>query len=71
MNIPLTKEMIDYIGRYGGLCRDCADENGVCPTSGLPCAGREKAIRHVLSAYNYGVANGFIDDHQQRVEPSK
>lgn len=59
-SIPLTDEVIGYIGRYGGFCRDCADENGICPTSGLPCADRAKAIRHVITAYNYGVTNGFI-----------
>lgn len=58
--IPLTKDVIRYISRYGGQCRDCADENGVCPSSGLPCGGAEKAIRHVLSAYNYGIKNGFL-----------
>jgi hypothetical protein len=58
--IPLTAKVIDYIARYGGRCRDCADENGVCPMSGLPCGGENKAIRHVIEAYNYGIKHGFI-----------
>lgn len=58
--IPVTQEVVNYIARYGGMCRDCADENGVCPRSGIPCGGHDKAIRHVLDAYNYGVANGFL-----------
>ena len=61
--IRVTDEVVDYIARYGGACRDCADENGICPHSGLPCADRGKAIRHVLTALNYGVANGFISAH--------
>jgi len=60
--IPVTAEVVDFIGRYGGFCRDCADENGVCPGSGLPCADREKAIRHVLDAFNYGVKHGFLNE---------
>jgi|GEM_PF-5916824 len=59
--IQVTNEVVDYIGRYGGFCRDCADENGVCPSSGLPCAGRDKAIRHVLNAYTYPGGEGMSD----------
>lgn len=58
--IPATKEVVDYIARYGGKCRDCADDGPVCPNSGMPCGGREKAIRFVLGAYNYGVKHGFL-----------
>lgn len=58
--IKVTQDLIDYVIRYGGRCRDCADENGVCPSSGLPCDGAGKAVRHVFDAYNYGVENGFI-----------
>lgn len=58
--IEVTNEVVSYIARYGGRCRDCADEDGICPTSGLPCEGYIKAIRHVLEALNYGVANGYI-----------
>ena len=52
--------IVSYIARYGGQCRDCADENGVCPNSGLPCAGAEKAIRHVLKALDYGIKHGYL-----------
>jgi hypothetical protein len=60
MTIPITKEVIDYIARYGGRCRECADANGVCPSSGLPCSNPEEAICHVLEAYNYGIKHGFL-----------
>lgn len=60
IHVPATQEVVDYIARYGGRCRDCADNDGVCPNSGLPCAHNDKAIRHVLSAINYGVKHGFI-----------
>jgi len=61
MSAPaIPRDVVNYVARYGGRCRDCADENGVCPQSGLPCGGAEKAIRHVLSAYQYGIDNGFI-----------
>jgi len=49
-----------YVRQYGGRCRDCADESGVCPNSGLPCANSTKAIQHVFDALAYGVNNGFI-----------
>jgi hypothetical protein len=55
-----TDEHINYIARYGGLCRDCADENGICPSKGLPCGGSEKAIRHVLQALTYGIRTGHL-----------
>lgn len=60
MQHEVSQEIVDYVIRYGGRCRECADEKGVCPGSGLPCADPEKAIRHVLRAYKYGMANGFI-----------
>lgn len=66
--IPLTDEVVRYIAHYGGMCRDCADEDGVCPRSGLPCNDSEKAIRYVINACNYGVMNGFLraaDDERQ------
>jgi hypothetical protein len=59
--VEVTDELVRYIGRYGGFCRDCADEDGICPKSGLPCDERSsKAIRFVLEALNYGMANGFV-----------
>lgn len=51
---------VSFVARYGGQCRDCADENGVCPRSGLPCAGADKAIRHVLKALEYGRQHGYL-----------
>lgn len=53
---------IDYIMRYGGRCRGCADEDGVCPSRGLPCDPEDarRAIRHVLNALNYGRAHGYL-----------
>ena len=57
-----TDEHVRYVARYGGLCRDCADENGVCPRSGLPCGGSDKAIRRVLEALSYGIKNGYVSN---------
>ena len=56
----VTDALVGYVERYGGRCRDCGDEDGVCPSSGLPCGGSGKAIRHVLDALNYGVKHGFV-----------
>lgn len=58
--VPVTDEVVAYIARFGGKCRDCADNNGTCPSTGLSCASYNKAIRHVLGAYNYGVEHGFL-----------
>jgi hypothetical protein len=59
MNL-LGKETVDYVSRYGGNCRDCADHRGVCPVSSLPCENRLMAIRWVIDAINYGFAHGFL-----------
>jgi hypothetical protein len=67
MGIPVTKQVVDYIARFGGRCRDCGDHDRICPQSGLPCGGHETAIRHVLNAYNYGVENGFLKAPPQGV----
>lgn len=59
--LPINDEWLDYIGRWGGRCLECADYVGICP-KGLPC-GREEAhaaIRHVLEAVNYGLAHGYL-----------
>ena len=56
------RDVVGYVARWGGNCRDCADENGVCPSSGLPCGGARKAIEHVLAALRYGVQHGYIAD---------
>lgn len=55
-------DVIDYVMRYGGKCRGCADENGVFPTSGLPCASDDarKAVAWVLDAVAYGLKHGYL-----------
>lgn len=55
---------IDYVMQFGGRCRDCADEDGVCPSTGLPCvsADARKAIGYVLRACAFGVEHGWMDD---------
>lgn len=58
--IPETNEIVRYVARYGGMCRDCADEHGICPRNGMACSDSEKAIRHVIGALNYGFKHGFI-----------
>jgi len=59
-SMAFTDEHVNYINRYGGFCRDCADENGVCPSRGLPCQDSDKAIRFVLNALAYGVNHGYV-----------
>lgn len=54
------EEVVRYIARYGGMCRGCADEHGICPGSGLPCEDVDKPIRHVLEALSYGLKHGYI-----------
>lgn len=54
------REAIAYVLRYGGFCKDCADENGVCPASGLPCENGEKAVKFVIKALRYGIDGGYI-----------
>lgn len=58
-------DVVSYIARYGGMCRGCADEHGICPGSGLPCDDEEKPIRHVLEALSYGLRHGYITLPQQ------
>lgn len=60
-DIPVTDDTLEYVSKYGGRCRDCADMYGVCQ-SGLPCKldERHAAIRHVLRAVNYGMAHGYL-----------
>jgi len=59
--IPTTKAVLDYI-MAGPHCRDCADGDGVCASTGLPCdpVQARKAIRYVLVRVNYGIANGYL-----------
>jgi len=56
----LPKDTLDYVIRYGGRCRECADHFGICPNSGLPCAESGRAIKWVIDAINYGAGMGFI-----------
>lgn len=58
--VKFTEQHIQYIERYNGRCRDCADENGVCPSSGLPCENSKKAVKSVLDALSYGVNNNYL-----------
>lgn len=58
-----------YVLQYGGLCRDCADENGICPGSGLPCGGQRKAVTHVVQALRYGLQHGYLRAAQREVKP--
>lgn len=55
---------IEYVLRYGGRCRECADTrvDGICDHSGIPCDVKtaRKAIAHVISALRYGVAQGYL-----------
>ena len=62
----MSDDMIGYISRYGGRCRDCADNNGICPYDSLPCepAQREEAIKHVLSARAYGLKHRYITESE-------
>lgn len=54
---------VDYVLQYGGRCRGCADEAGICPHSGLACDPDDaaKVIRYVLRAAEYGRSNGYIE----------
>lgn len=64
--LPDEKTCVDYVLQYGGRCRDCADENGVCPGSGLPCGGQRKAVTHVVQALRYGLQHGYLRTAQRR-----
>lgn len=59
----LRKETIEYVARYGGNCRDCADNHGICPSSMLPCDPdiRRAAIGYMIDAIKYGTENGFLN----------
>lgn len=49
-----------FLVEYGPRCRDCADESGVCPSTGIGCGERQQAVRWMLSAIEYGEQKGFI-----------
>lgn len=67
--LPDEKTCADYVLQYGGRCRDCADENGICPGSGLPCGGARKAVTHVVQALRYGLQHGYLRAAQREVKP--
>ncbi|MBA8846216.1 hypothetical protein FHW02_004306 [Ochrobactrum sp. RH1CCR137] len=62
--VKTFNQIIDYVMRYGGRCRDCADEDGVCPTNGTPCEPKVKraVIEHTLRSLEYGLSHGFIEN---------
>lgn len=51
--------LIDFLVNYGGRCRDCADEDGFCPQTGIGCGQRRKAVELILGAIDYGTKHGF------------
>jgi len=53
--------MAGYAMHYGPRCRECADSDGVCELTGMPCGGRLKATMFVCEALEYGFKNGFVD----------
>jgi hypothetical protein len=55
-----SEHVIQYVQQFGGRCRDCGDNAGVCPWRGMPCGDDRKAIRHVLTALYHGTHHGFI-----------
>jgi hypothetical protein len=62
--VQTFNQIIDYVMRYGGRCRDCADEDGICPTNGTPCEPKVKraVIEHTLKSLEYGLSHGFIEN---------
>jgi hypothetical protein len=58
-----TDAEIEYVASFGGRCRDCADEDGICPHSSLPCEPElaRKAIRSVITALRYGNFHGYVE----------
>jgi hypothetical protein len=59
--IPATKQVVDFV-LHGPMCRDCADADGVCERSGLPCDQMlaRRAVRYVIERINYAIAHGNI-----------
>ena len=52
-------DLLDFLIRYGGRCRDCADEFGVCPTTGIGCGERRRAAAFFVGALEYGSKHKF------------
>ncbi|WP_421580864.1 Lar family restriction alleviation protein [Shinella sp. M31] len=62
-NEPAPDDLVGYVLRYGGRCRDCADMDGVCQ-SGQPCdtEQRRAVVKHTIKALAYGIKHGFIEN---------
>ena len=62
MSLLPPKNTLAYVQHFGGRCRECADNRGVCPNTGLPCnpEQRVQAIKWVVDAINYGTEHGFM-----------
>lgn len=71
--IPDTDDVVRYVSRWGGSCRDCADNDDICPRDGLPCGigARHVAIRNVIKALNYGYSHGYLSPPPQLPEGAK
>lgn len=56
-------DVVNYIIRYGGSCRDCADNDGVCD-DGTPCDPKTfgAVIKRTLKALEYGIKHGFVQN---------
>lgn len=52
------EKLLDFLVAYGGFCRDCADECGICPQTGIGCGERRKASEFILRALEYGSKHG-------------
>lgn len=62
MTSDRDEEIIGYVSRFGGRCRDCADAFGVCPNDGTPCDTdqRRAVIAKTIRALRYGIEHRFI-----------
>lgn len=58
------EDFINFLVNYGGRCRDCADEDGFCPGTGIGCGQRRKAVEFILGAIDYGTKHGFSHGYQ-------
>ena len=52
--------LVQYVTHYGPQCRDCADEDGVCPATGIGCGQRAKAAAFVVDALIYGAKHSYV-----------
>lgn len=58
MTIQESEDEVGFVLRYGGRCRECGDQDFVCPKSGLSCHRDEarKTVRFVLKAHEHYLA---------------